>query len=155
MELNNLDFAVTKKFASVAETAIELDYDLEDFFVKVFRTDCFARFPEDYTLYSQADRYILSKITKELAEHDENILSAYDWQKQNKYMIKEIAYWIGFVVMYWRHMEPVSLSTVQKLDIEQMVTGYGALHTQSVEYAIRTIKSGYFTDKQQPVGIFR
>lgn len=145
--INNLDFAVTKKFADVAETAICLNCDLEDFFVKVLKTDCFARFPEDYTLYSQSDRYILNKIKKELEENGEKILPAYEWQRQNKRYVREIAYWIGYVFMYWRHLEQVPVDTLQKVSLERMVTGYDTLHTQSVEYAIKTIKSGYFIDK--------
>lgn len=154
-ELSSAELAIVDSFADVAETAIYLNYDLEDFFVKALKTDCFARFPEDYTLYSQSDRYILNKIKKDLTEQGETILPAYEWQRQNKRYVREIAYWIGYVFMYWRHLEQVPVDTLQRVSLERMVTGYDTLHTQSVEYAIRTIKSGYFTDKQQPLGIFR
>lgn len=145
--LSSVELAITDSFADVAETVISLNYDLEDYFVKVLKTDCFVRFPEDYTLYSQSDMYIFNKIKKELEEQGEIIHPANDWQRQNKRYAREVAYWIGYVFMYWRHMEPFSLDTIQKVSIERMVTGYETLHTQSVEYAIKTIKSGYFIDK--------
>jgi len=144
-DIDFMTLPIIECFANVVESAVKNGYDLIDFLQKTFQTNIFEQFLEDYTLYSQSELYIISKLKKELQTRSiPTFEEASSEQVSHPYYYKEVAYWLGYTIMYWRVLENIDLDILVNLDIQQLIyTGFEPLHTQSTEYAINAISKGY------------
>lgn len=132
-------------FAHTLEAAVERDqYNLKDFIMQCIRTDIFHDFLEDFTMYIQEGTYIAARISKELEAKGIHILPATDFEREAMLAIKEAAYWVGYLMTYWRYMESIPPEEFLKYDFDEIIWSYEVLHTQEIEYAVDFIKREYY-----------
>jgi len=133
-----------KSFARTLVAAVDkYQYDLKDFIEKAVTTNIFADYLDDYTMYIQEGTYIAARISEELKRRGETICKASELQSQTPLATNETAYWIGYLMLYWRYMEQVTPTSFLKYNFEEIIWAFDVLHTQSVEYAIEIIKEEY------------
>lgn len=132
-------------FAHTLEAAVErYKYNLKDFIEKCISTDIFHDFLDDFTMYIQEGTYIAARITEELEAKDIHILLATDFEREIMLAVKEAAYWVGYLMVYWRYMEQIPPEEFLKYDFDEIIWSYEVLHTQGIEYAIDFIKREYY-----------
>lgn len=134
---------ICKSLARTFQYAVTSEYDLRTFIEKTLRTEVFADFAEDYTLYPQSGSYIFARIKEELSRKNSSLFPAAEFQNRCKPFFEETAYWIGYLFQYWRFLENISPTEMTKYDIEEIIYSYDPLHTQSIKYAIDWIKQEY------------
>ena len=61
--------------------------------------------------------------------------------------MKDVAYWVGYVLMYWVYKEDITGEALLKYNLTEISESYEALHTQSVNYAIDWIKEEFSLEK--------
>lgn len=126
------------------ESAVkDYHYHLIDFTKKALLTDTFEDYVIDGTVFSQGPHYIAGTFERELKEKGIEIEK---YTKENESCIPyhtEAAFWLGYLLLYWKISCNVTGSYILQHDIEEMVWGYDTLHTQSVNYAIEFIEDEY------------
>lgn len=132
--------SIVRAFAGSVESAYK-DYKLDicDYLEKIMNTEIFRNFENEHCIYTQGYHCIAGKILEQVT----------DKVKSNNDDIPfdaETAYWMGYVIMYWKLYDPDALSGLKSMDLEGVYWAYDSLHTQDIIYAIRAIKENFIKD---------
>ncbi len=133
--LSRYELSIVRAFAGACKSIIT-DYSLDicDFLGKILLSDIFNQFNSEHTVYTQSSRCIASILLDEIKEYSIKDVS----DERLKIGDAPVAYWMGYVLMYWRLLNPDDDLT--NISIESLYWSYDSLHTADILYAIDVLK---------------
>lgn len=126
------------------------NFDVSDFFKKILSTDCFDNYFDDFTVFTQAQTYIIDRFLDELKEKNIYVQKK-EYKDYGEYAYyREVAFWGAYLFLVWHKQENISGRTiVETYDIDSILDAYITLHTTSIAYAVCEIKENMkLSDKE-------
>ncbi len=140
--LTRYELSIVRAFAGAVKSAYEqYEFDICDYFTKMFSSEVFDDFEEEHCIYTQGSHCIAGKILESIPE---DLLPI----KKNKPNIGDapVAYWMGYVIMAWKILEHRRGKYFKRFNMIDLYWEYESLHCMSVERAINVIKRECLND---------
>ncbi len=138
-DLDRYELSIVRAFAGAVQCAYEqYGLDICDYLIGLFKTDIFNRFEEEHTVYVQGYHCIAGILLDEVKKLGITVKQGDDNPGD-----APVAYWMGYLFMYWKLLEHEMGNNFLKYDLEGIYWSYESLHTMSIPAAIDSIKLEY------------
>ncbi len=141
-ELSRYELSIVRAFAGAVRSAYEqYKLDICDYLSKAFTTDIFNDFENEHTIYTQGAHCIAGKILEEVDMGGKTVKPLEEDVSLEGDI--PVAYWMGYLFMYWKIMCKTTGKYFLEFDIEDIYWSYESLHTMSISAAINKIENEY------------
>ncbi len=141
-DISRYELSIVRAFAGAVRSAfVDYGFDICDFLQKVLKTEMFNNFEEEHTVYTQGAHCIAGKIMEQFTEKvkpaDPTTIAG----------DAPVAYWMGYLLMYWKLYKGVGGDYLSKIDLEGVYWAYDAYHTVSIQNAIERIEEEFIRER--------